>query len=214
MEGINQKKLNIQSSNKYAPKKYTHEPKKATLNEKQSKQNNFQNLEQSHNNEIRNKINSKLDFLGQVPDTYYNEVMAAELKNLSRENAELKFCLEKLNKKFESELKDLKLQNSNKIKEINSSKEIIKKNVALIELLGEKISKYEKIFKNIESKTKQKNVLDKNIKEKLTKAENENALLLSEIKKRDKIINNFKDEVGSKKEIFGGIEKIKYPILK
>ena len=76
MEGINQKKLNIQSSNKYAPKKYTHEPKKATLNEKQSKQNNFQNLEQSHNNEIRNKINSKLDFLGQVPDTYYNEVMA------------------------------------------------------------------------------------------------------------------------------------------
>ena len=106
-------------------------------------------------------------------------------------------------------MKDLKLQNSNKIKEINSSKEIIKKNVALIELLGEKISKYEKIFKNIESKTKQKNVLDKNIKEKLTKAENENALLLSEIKKRDKIINNFKDEVGSKKEIFGGIEKIK-----
>ena len=32
MEGINQKKLNIQSSNKYAPKKYTHEPKKASLN--------------------------------------------------------------------------------------------------------------------------------------------------------------------------------------
>ena len=122
MEGINQKKSNIQSSNKY-----TQEQKKIALNEKQSKQNNTQNLTQSNNYEIRNKQNSKLDFLGQVPDTYYNEVMAAELKNLSRENAELKFCLEKLNKKFEKEMKDLKIQNSNKIKEINSSKEIIKR---------------------------------------------------------------------------------------
>ena len=164
-------------------------------------------MEQSNNYQLRNKINPKLDFLGQVPDTYYNEVMAEELKNLSRENAELKFCLEKLNKKFEKEMKDLKLQNSNKIKEINSSKEIIKKNVALIELLGEKISKHEKIFKNIESKTKQKNVLDKNIKEKLIKVENENALLLSEIKKEIKLLIISRMKLALKKKFLAKLKK-------
>ena len=82
---------------------------------------------QLENLDIKNKINSKLNFLGQVSDTYYNEIMASELNNLSRENSELKFCLEKINKKFEKELKELKSQNLNKTKEINTSNEIIKK---------------------------------------------------------------------------------------
>ena len=38
-----------------------------------------------------------------------------------------KIFLNNLNKKFEKEIKDLKLQNENKTKEIKSIKEIIKK---------------------------------------------------------------------------------------
>ena len=135
--------------------------------------------------------------------------MAAELKNLSRENSELKFCLDKLNKKFDKEIKELKNQNMNKIKEINSSKEIMKKNVTLIELLGKKISQYEKIFKDIENKKKEKNILDKNINQKLGEIEKENEQLLLQIEKRDNIIKNFKEEMDSKKEIFGEINKMK-----
>ena len=170
--------------------------------------------ENINNLEIKSKINSKLNFLGQVSETYYNDIMASELNNLTRENSELKFCLEKMNKKFDKEIKELKAINTSKMKEINSSKEIIKKNVALIELLGNKITKYEKIFKEIEEKNKQKNIIDKNIKEKLIKFEKENSLLLEEIKKRDEIINNFKDDVDSKMEMFGEVEKIKLDMEK
>jgi hypothetical protein len=119
-----------------------------------------------------------------------------------------------MNKKFDKEIKELKAINNSKMKEINSSKEIIKKNVALIELLGNKITKYEKIFKEIEEKNKQKNIIDNNIKEKLIKFEKENSLLLEEIKKRDEIINNFKDDVDSKMEMFGEVEKIKLDMEK
>ena len=167
-----------------------------------------------NNLDIKSKINSKLNFLGQVSETYYNDIMASELNNLTRENSELKFCLEKMNKKFDKEIKELKAINTSKMKEINSSKEIIKKNVALIELLGNKITKYEKIFKEIEEKNKQKNIIDNNIKEKLIKFEKENSLLLEEIKKRDEIINNFKDDVDSKMEMFSEVEKIKLDMEK
>ena len=208
MEEI-QKKANIQSSKQYQTNKLPKDSKGLSSNKNQFKKFESKNEGQNYNSEIKNKINSKLNLIGQVHNGYYNEVMAAELNNLSRENSELKFCLEKLNKKFEKEMKDLKIQNSNKIKEINSSKEIIKKNVSLIELLGDKISKYEKIFKDIENKTSQKNNIDKNIKEKLEKVEKENVQLKMQIKKRDEIINNFKEEVDSKKEIFGEINKMK-----
>ena len=104
----------------------------------------------NYKSEMRNQLNEKLKLLNQPPGGYVNEVMKSELKILSKENAELKFCLNNLNKKFEKEIKDLQLQNSNKSKEIQSTKEIIKKNTALIELLGGKIMNYEKIFKDIE----------------------------------------------------------------
>ena len=181
------------------------------INKKNLKEKQPENI---NNLEIKSKINSKLNFLGQVSETYYNDIMASELNNLTRENSELKFCLEKMNKKFDKEIKELKAINTSKMKEINSSKEIIKKNVALIELLGNKITKYEKIFKEIEEKNKQKNIIDKNIKEKLIKFEKENSLLLEEIKKRDEIINNFKDDVDSKMEMFGEVEKIKLDMEK
>ena len=163
----------------------------------------------NYKSEMRNQLNEKLKLLNQPPGGYVNEVMKSELKILSKENAELKFCLNNLNKKFEKEIKDLQLQNSNKSKEIQSTKEIIKKNTALIELLGGKIMNYEKIFKDIESKTQKKTVIDKNIQKKLLQAQKENIELKKDISERDEIIKSFKDEIDSKKEIFEEIDKMK-----
>ena len=119
-----------------------------------------------------------------------------------------KIFLNNLNKKFEKEIKDLKLQNENKTKEIKSIKEIIKKNTALIELLGGKIMNYEKIFKGIESKNKKRLYFDKNIQNKLLDVEKENKELKHDINERDEIIKSFKDELVSKKEIFDEIDKM------
>ena len=211
MEEISQKKVINKPEGQYTTNEFLQDLNKLSSKEKDTQKFQKQNMKVNQDNkkEIRNKLNSKFNFPGQVPNTYYNEVMAAELKNLSRENSELKFCLDKLNKKYEKEIKELKMQNSNKIKEINSSKELIKKNIVLIELLGDKISKYEKIFKDLENKTKEKKNLDKNIKEKLNEVEKENALLLKQIEKRDEIIENFKKEMDSKTEIFEEISKMK-----
>ena len=159
--------------------------------------------------EMRNQLNEKMKLLNQEPSNYVNEVMKSELKILSKENAELKFCINNLNKKFEKEMKDLKSQNLNKSKEIQSTKEIIKKNTALIELLGGKIMNYEKIFKEIELKNEQKSFIDKNIKDKLLEAQKENEELKKDIDERDEIIKSFKDEIDSKKEIFEEIDKMK-----
>ena len=162
-----------------------------------------------YKSEMRNKLNEKLKLINPITDNYVNEVMKSDLKILSKENAELKFCLNKLNKKFEIELKDLKLKNINKSKELDKAKEIIKKNTSLIELLGEKIKNYEKIFKEIESKNKQKTNIDKEIKDKLLNVKKENEELKNEINERDEIIKSFKDEIDSKKEIFDEIDKMK-----
>ena len=211
MEEISQKKIINKPDEQYTTNEFLQDLNKLSSKEKETQKNQKQNIKvsQDYKAEIRNKLNTKFNFPGQVPSTYYNEVMAAELKNLSRENSELKFCLDKLNKKYEKKMKELKIQNSNKIKEINSSKELIKKNIGLIELLGDKISKYEKIFKDLENKTKEKNNLDKNINEKLNEVEKENSLLLKQIEKRDEIIENFKKEMDSKKEIFKEISMMK-----
>ena len=209
MEEKSQKNIKNKPKMQYSTNEFLQDLNKLSLNENNSQQLKNTKIVKENNQEIKNKINSKLNFLGDIPSNYYNEVMASELKNLSRENSELKFCLDKLNKKFEKEMKDLKIQNMNKIKEINSSKEIMKKNVVLIELLGKKISKYEQIFKDIENKKKEKNILDKNINEKLGEIEKENEQLLLQIEKRDNIIKNFKEEMDSKKEIFEEINKMK-----
>ena len=209
MEEKSQKNIKNKPNIQYSTNEFLQDLNKLTLNENNSQQLKNTKIIKDFNQETRNKINSKLNFLGDIPPDYHNEVMAAELNNLSRENSELKFCLDKLNKKFEKEMKELKIQNMNKIKEINSSKEIMKKNVVLIELLGKKISKYEQIFKDIENKKKEKNILDKNINEKFAEIEKENEQLILQIEKRDNIIKNFKEEMDSKKEIFEEINKMK-----
>ena len=159
--------------------------------------------------ENRNKLKEKLNLMTPSPNNYVNEVMKLELTNLTKENAELKFCINNLNKSFEKEIKYLKLKNSKKSKEIDSIKEIIKKNASLIELLGGKIINYEKIFKDIELKNKQNSLVDKKIKDKLLNAEKENEELKKDLNERDEIIKSFKDEIDSKKEIFEEIDKMK-----
>ena len=75
-----------------------------------------------------------------------NEEMKQEMTKLRKENAELKFCLNNVNKKFENEIKEIRTNNELKEKELKETKEILKKNASLIELLGEKISNYEKLI--------------------------------------------------------------------
>ena len=159
--------------------------------------------------ETQNKLKEKRQLINPSQNNYVNEVMKSELKNLSKENAELKFCLNNLNKTYEKEIKDLKLHNMNKSKEIDSTKEIIKKNASLIELLGGKIMNYEKMFKEIELKNEEKSEFDKEIKDKLLNAEKENEELKKDLIERDEIIKSFKDEIDSKKEIFEEIDKMK-----
>ena len=185
--------------------------KKLTTSSNKNKINSIKNT--PDNIELRKKLNSKLESFNQNPNMYVNEVMQSELKNLSRENLELKFCLDKLNQRFEKELKFLKNESLAKTKEINSSKEIIKKNIALIELLGNKISNYEKIFKEMQQNSdKKKN--DKDVHEKMIILENENNKLKSEIKSYDEVMKNFKDDMASKKEIFMEIETMKIDMEK
>ena len=178
------------------------------------KPNKINSIKNTPNNiELRKKLNSKLESFNQNPNMYVNEVMQSELKNLSRENLELKFCLDKLNQRFEKELKYLKNESISKTKEINSSKEIIKKNIALIELLGNKISNYEKIFKEMQqSSDKKKN--DKDVNERMIQLEKENNELKLEIKSYDEVMKNFKDDMASKKEIFMEIENMKIDMEK
>ena len=159
--------------------------------------------------DMHNKLKEKLKLIKPISNNYVNEVMKSELKKLSKENDELKYCLHKLNNKNNTEIKKLKLQNINKTKEIESAKKIIKKNASLIELLGDKIINYEKIFKEIKLKNQQKVILDKDIKDKLLIAKKENEELKKNINERNEIINSFKDEVDSKKELFDEIDKMK-----
>ena len=148
MEEKNKKIIKNKPNLQYSTNEFLQDLNKLSLNENNSQQlRNSKIVVNENTQEMRNKINSKLNFIGDIPSNYYNELMAAELKNLSRENSELKFCLDKLNKKFEKEMKDLKIQNMNKIKEINNSKEIMKKNVVLIELLGKKYQNMNKYLK-------------------------------------------------------------------
>ena len=206
---------NISNSNnpniKQNQNNFLQDLKKLTTSSNKNQINSIKNT--PNNIELRKKLNSKLESFNQNPNMYVNEVMQSELKNLSRENLELKFCLDKLNQRFEKELKFLKNESLAKTKEINSSKEIIKKNIALIELLGNKISNYEKIFKEMQQNSdKKKN--DKDVHEKMIILENENNKLKSEIKSYDEVMKNFKDDMASKKEIFMEIETMKIDMEK
>ena len=85
-----------------------------------------------------------------------NEAMKQEMTKLRKENAELKYCLNNINKKFENETKELRNNNELKEKELKETKEILKKNANLIELLGEKITGTEERLNDINEQTQKK----------------------------------------------------------
>ena len=60
-------------------------------------------------------------------DLNNNEKVKTEMTKLRKENAELKFCLNNINKKFDNELKNIKNNNDLKDKELKETKEIMKK---------------------------------------------------------------------------------------
>ena len=141
-----------------------------------------------------------------------NEAMKQEMTKLRKENAELKYCLNNINKKFENETKEIRNNNELKEKELNETKEILKKNANLIELLGEKISNYEKLIEELKEQ-QNLNINDTGVMSSgddkyLTLVEN-NKKLKEELALKENMINNIKNELNTKKEIFGEINKMK-----
>ena len=139
-----------------------------------------------------------------------NEMMKSEMTKLRKENAELKFCLNNINKKFDNELKEIKNNNELKDKELKETKEIMKKNAALIELLGEKIANYEKLIE--EFKQKQNYEEEEAIKtgdEKYIGLIENNKKLKEELISKETMINNIKKELNTKNEIFEEINTMK-----
>ena len=200
---------------KFSNNKDSEEPN--YINRSNRNNNNYNEVEFRNRNKqnfyrtkIRNKFNEKMKLIEQTPnDSYVNEVMKSDLANLSKENKELKFCLDSLNKKFETEIEDLKLKNLNKNKEIQSTKQILKQNLTQIKLLESKLFSYEKILKETQIAKGQKNNINENIEEKVLIALKEKEDLQKEIDARDEIIKSFKEEVDSKKELFEDIDKMK-----
>ena len=139
-----------------------------------------------------------------------NETMKQEMTKLRKENAELKFCLNNINKKFDNELKELKANNELKEKELKETKEIIKKNAALIELLGEKISNYEKtieILKEEQNLNEEQEM--KNGDEKYKNLIESNKKLKEELTIKENMINSIKNELSTKNQIYEEINRMK-----
>ena len=139
-----------------------------------------------------------------------NETMKQEMTKLRKENAELKFCLNNVNKKFDNELKEIKANNELKEKELKETREILKKNAALIELLGEKISNYEK---TIETLKEEQNLNEeqemKNGDEKYKNLIESNKKLKEELTIKENMINSIKNELNTKNQIYEEINRMK-----
>ena len=160
-------------------------------------------VEQKPKNIKVNNINSQINT---------NESMKQEMTKLRKENAELKFCLNNVNKKFENELKEIKKNNELKERELKETKEILKKNATLIELLGDKISNYEKTIEQFKEQRNMDNNEEQGIQggdEKYNLLVENNKKLKEELMIKEKMINNIKNELNTKNEIFGEINRMK-----
>ena len=144
------------------------------------------------------------------PEIDPNETMKQEMTKLRKENAELKFCLNNVNKKFDNELKEIKTNNELKEKELKETKEILKKNAALIELLGDKISNYEK---TIETLKEEQNLNEeqelKNGDDKYKNLIESNKKLKEELTIKENMINSIKNELNTKNQIYEEINRMK-----
>ena len=156
-------------------------------------------------NELRQNVYNSLSYLNDDEDI--NEQMKIEITNLRKENSELKFCLKNLNQKFDSQIKTMKLQNELKNKELKESKNIITKNMALIELLNDKISTNEKILNKLIEENSQniKNIPD----QKTLNLIDINKKLNLELESKNKLIENIKIELDTKNDIFSEIDNMK-----
>jgi len=156
--------------------------------------------------EMRDKLNERMKILNQSQKQSYNkEVIESEIINILKENQELKFCLDILNKKHEKEMKVLKLNNIKKIKEIQSTKEILKKNIVLIELLGSKVVKCEEILKENEINSNKSHLN----KDRVLIALKEKEELEKEINEGNEIIKIYKEKLDSKNGMFEEVDKMK-----
>ena len=156
--------------------------------------------------EMRDKLNERMKILNQSQKQSYNkEVIESEIINILKENQELKFCLDILNKKHEKEMKVLKLNNIKKIKEIQSTKEILKKNIVLIELLGSKVVKCEEILKENEINSNKSHLN----KDRVLIALKEKEELEKEINEGNEIIKIYKEQLDSKNGMFEEVDKMK-----
>ena len=160
-------------------------------------------VEQKPKNIKVNNINSQINT---------NESMKQEMTKLRKENAELKFCLNNVNKKFENELKEIRKNNELKERELKETKEILKKNATLIELLGDKISNYEKTIEQFKEQRNMDNNEEQGIQggdEKYNLLVENNKKLKEELMIKENMINNIKNELNTKNEIFSEINRMK-----
>ena len=139
-----------------------------------------------------------------------NEKMKSEMTKLRKENTELKFCLNNINKKYDNELKDIKSNSELKDKELKETKEILKKNASLIEMLGEKIKNYEKSIRELEERQNlEEEEAIKSGDEKYVALIEKNKKLNEELKLKETMISNIKNELNTKNEIFEEINTMK-----
>ena len=144
--------------------------------------------------------NIKVNFANN--DLNQNESMKQEMTKLRKENAELKFCLNNVNKKFENEIKQIR--NNNELKEI------LKKNANLIELLGEKISNYEKIIDQMkEEQNLEEDQAMKSGDDRYKNLVESNKKLKEELIIKENMINSIKNELNTKNQIYEEINRMK-----
>ena len=197
----------------YSMEKFIKELKKISgitdsLNLEENIQNNINNAYLSPYCKNRAEQKSKINNINNEINN--NEAMKQEMTKLRKENAELKFCLNNVNKKFDNELKEIKANNELKEKELKETREILKKNAALIELLGEKISNYEK---TIETLKEEQNLNEeqemKNGDEKYKNLIESNKKLKEELTIKENMINSIKNELNTKNQIYEEINRMK-----
>ena len=171
--------------------------------------NNIINLSPYNKNRVETQSDKDNNIYLSLND---NEKIKSEMTKLRKENAELKFSLNNMNKKFDNELKEIKKNNDLKNKELKETKEIMNKNASLIELLGEKISNYEKLVSELKEKQKseqQESLKNDDNNNKYMALFENNKKLKKELLDKDKMINNIKNELNTKNEIFDEINTMK-----
>ena len=181
-----------------------------SLNLEENIQNNINNAYLSPYCKNRAEQKSKINNINNEINN--NEAMKQEMTKLRKENAELKFCLNNVNKKFENELKEIRKNNELKERELKETKEILKKNATLIELLGDKISNYEKTIEQFKEQRNMDNNEEQGIQggdEKYNLLVENNKKLKEELMIKENMINNIKNELNTKNEIFGEINRMK-----